>query len=138
MSTSNKDLFGFGPFVLDKSERLLLRDGIPVQLTLKAFYTLVVLVESSGHVVNKDELMRKVWPDTFNGENTLASNISSLRKAMGTEDQLIETVPKIGYRFAGPVTRIASRSERQSGVDEGSALTTSGQPPDSPDRGEAA
>src|SRR5262249_43746254 len=107
MSRSNNDLLEFGPFILNKAERLLVRDGTPIQLTLKAFDTLVVLVESSGHVVNKDELMRKVWPDTFIGENTLASNISSLRKAMGAEGQLIETVPKIGYRFAGPVTRIA-------------------------------
>src|SRR5215471_298427 len=107
MSTPNTDLYRFGPFVLDKTERLLLRDGAPIQLTLKAFDTLVVLVESSGHVVNKDELMSKVWPDTFIGDNTLASNISYLRKAMGAEGQFIETVPKIGYRFGAPVTRLA-------------------------------
>jgi DNA-binding winged helix-turn-helix (wHTH) protein/TolB-like protein/tetratricopeptide (TPR) repeat protein len=106
MSTLYTHLYRFGPFVLDKAERLLLRDGAPIQLTLKAFDTLVVLVESSGHVVNKDELMSKVWPDTFIGENTLASNISYLRKAMGAEGQFIETVPKIGYRFCASVSRI--------------------------------
>src|SRR5262249_32020549 len=106
MSTPYTHLYRFGPFVLDKAERLLLRDGAPIQLTLKAFDTLVVLVESSGHVVNKDELMSKVWPDTFMGENTLAINISYLRKAMGAEGQFIETVPKIGYRFCASVPRI--------------------------------
>src|SRR5262249_54068685 len=127
MSEANNHLLQFGPFVLDKAERLLLRDGAPVQLTLKAFDTLVVLVESSGHVVNKEELMRKVWPDTFIGENTLASNISSLRKALGGEGQLIETVPKIGYRFAGPVTRIASRPSTQAhAAAQPSGATTSG------------
>src|SRR5262249_39022018 len=127
MSISNNDLFGFGPFVLDKAERLLLRDGAPIQLTLKAFDTLVVLVESSGHVVNIEELLRKVWPGTFIGENTLASNISSLRKALGAEGQLIETVPKIGYRFAARVTRIASHTEElTNAAAQPSGATTSG------------
>src|SRR5262249_29382977 len=138
MSTSNNALFGFGPFVLDKAERQLLRDGAPIQLTLKAFDTLVVLVESSGHVVNKEELMRKVWPDTFIGDNTLASNISSLRKALGAEGQLIETVPKVGYRFAAPVTRITPHTEESPNAPvHPSGTTTSGQP-HSPDGTERA
>ena len=125
MSTPYTDLYRFGPFVLDKSERLLLRDGAPIQLTLKAFDTLVVLIESSGHVVNKDELMSKVWPDTFIGENTLASNISYLRKAMGAEGQFIETVPKIGYRFCASVSKITREgSDKARTANDGAGAAT--------------
>ena len=125
MSTPYTDLYRFGPFVLDKSERLLLRDGAPIQLTLKAFDTLVVLIESSGHVVNKDELMSKVWPDTFIGENTLASNISYLRKAMGAEGQFIETVPKIGYRFCASVSRVTRDGAGAATADPAALVDTS-------------
>src|SRR5262249_27051612 len=138
MSEANNHLLQFGPFVLDKAERLLLRDGAPVQLTLKAFDTLVVLVESSGHVVNKEELLRKVWPDSFVGENTLASNISSLRKALGAEGQLIETVPKIGYRFSARVNRIAPHTEKPANAAaQPSGATTSGHLHNSDAAGEA-
>jgi len=57
----------FGPFRLDVTERVLLREGKPVQLTLKAFDTLLVLVERRGHIVEREELMKTVWPDSFGG-----------------------------------------------------------------------
>ncbi|MDQ3753762.1 MAG: winged helix-turn-helix domain-containing protein [Acidobacteriota bacterium] len=65
----------FGPFLIDTREGLLWRDGTPVPLTPKAFATLVALVEQSGHVVSKDELLRQVWPDSFVEENNLSQNI---------------------------------------------------------------
>jgi len=82
---------------------MLMRDGEPVPLTPKALETLLVLVENSGHVLHKDELMKKLWPDTFVEEANLAVNISSLRKTLGEKPnggQYIETVPRRGYRFA--------------------------------------
>src|SRR5215216_6595191 len=97
----------FGPFVVDTREGLLLRDGRPVQLTPKAFETLVALVENSGHCIGKEELMRRVWPDSFVEENNLSQNISQLRRALQAEGEggapYIETVPRRGYRFKSPV-----------------------------------
>ena len=63
-----------------------------------------VLVEAGGRVVEKDELIRRVWPDSFVGDNSLARNISVLRKALG--EQVIETLPKKGYRITIPVSRV--------------------------------
>ena len=75
-----------------------------IPLTPKAFDTLVVLVRNSGHVVEKDELLKEVWPDTFVEEGVLAVNVAAIRKALndGEEGQsYIETVPRRGYRFVG-------------------------------------
>ena len=96
----------FGGFRLDAAEGLLLRDGEPVPLTPKAFDTLVALVEQSGHVLGKDELMRRVWPEQFVEENNLSQNISLLRKALQRAGAAgyIETVPRRGYRFVAPVS----------------------------------
>lgn len=96
-----KHIYEFGPFRLDPAERLLLRAGKPVPLTPKAFDTLLALVEESGHLVKKDDLMKRVWPGTFVEEVNLAQNISALRRALNTNgEQYIETVPKIGYRLS--------------------------------------
>lgn len=103
--TSKARVWEFGPFRLDESERLLLRDGAPVPLTPKVFDTLVALVERSGHLIDKEELVEKLWPDTFVEVGTLTRNVSDLRKALG-EENYVETVPKRGYRFVAPVTEI--------------------------------
>jgi DNA-binding winged helix-turn-helix (wHTH) protein/tetratricopeptide (TPR) repeat protein len=106
MSKSLQSCYEFGPFRLNASERLLLRDGQPVPLPPKVFDTLLVLVQSSGHLVEKDELMTKLWPDTFVEEATLARNISDLRKALCEDTgqhKYIDTVPKRGYRFVAGV-----------------------------------
>src|SRR5215207_707719 len=99
--------YTFGPFALDAREGALLREGRPVPLTPKAFETLVALVERSGHCLGKEELMRRVWPDSFVEENNLSQNISQLRRALQTEGaeaaQYIETVPRRGYRFNATV-----------------------------------
>jgi DNA-binding winged helix-turn-helix (wHTH) protein/TolB-like protein/Tfp pilus assembly protein PilF len=99
-------LYEFDNFRMDVAERSLLRNGTPVQLTPKAFDTLLVLVMRSGHLVEKDELLKEIWPDTFVEEATLAQNISTLRKVLGQDGsghQYIETVPKRGYRFISSV-----------------------------------
>src|SRR5437870_4209722 len=109
MSKPLQSCYEFGPFRLNASERLLLRDGQPVPLPPKVFDTLLALIGNPGHLVAKDELMSRLWPDTFVEEATLARNISDLRKALGQssgEATFIETVPKAGYRFVARVTQV--------------------------------
>src|SRR5215510_4649316 len=91
----------FGVFRVDPAERLLFKEDREVSLTPKVFDTLLVLLENSSHVLTKQELMRKVWPDSFVEENNLAQNISTLRKILG--ENYIQTIPKRGYRFVGDV-----------------------------------
>jgi pimeloyl-ACP methyl ester carboxylesterase/DNA-binding winged helix-turn-helix (wHTH) protein len=93
----------FGSFLLDIAERRLLRNGEDVRLRGKAFETLSVLVENSGRLVRKDELMRAIWPDTSVEENNLDHCISQIRKILGKNEDLIETVPRQGYRFKAPI-----------------------------------
>jgi pimeloyl-ACP methyl ester carboxylesterase/DNA-binding winged helix-turn-helix (wHTH) protein len=105
-SKQARRFYAFDGFRLDVGERVLFGERGVVPLTPKAFDTLLVLVENSGHVIGKEELMRKVWPDSFVEENNLAQNISMLRKALGEDgggQKYIETVPKRGYRFAAGV-----------------------------------
>jgi TolB-like protein/DNA-binding winged helix-turn-helix (wHTH) protein/Flp pilus assembly protein TadD len=102
----SQTVYKFGPFRLDTSERLLFRDDQAVPLTPKAFETLLVLVRRSSHLATKDELLREIWPDSFVEESTLAKNIFTLRKALGSQADgadYIETVPKLGYRFVAAV-----------------------------------
>ena len=97
----------FDVFRVDAQERLLLKENREVPLTPKVFDTLLVLLENSGHVLTKKELMQQVWPDSFVEENNLAQNISILRKALGEGgEQYIQTVPKRGYRFVGNVQAV--------------------------------
>jgi len=101
-------LYEFGPFRLDPGERMLTRGDLKLALTPKAFDTLLALVENNRHVVTKEELMNRVWPDIYVEETNLAQHISMLRKVLGERPgggQYIETVPKRGYRFAVPVSK---------------------------------
>jgi len=105
MSSRDKQLYEFGPFRIDTVERLLFRGNEMIPLTPKATDTLLALVASSGRVLEKDELIKMVWPDSFVEEGGLTQNISSLRKVLGGtsgEFQYIETIPKRGYRFVVP------------------------------------
>ena len=100
------DSYEFGRFRVDAGERVLLRDGVDVALTQKAFDVLLALVERSGRVVGKEELMRRVWPDSFVEEGNLSQNIYTLRKILGADADgkpYIQTVQRRGYRFAGEV-----------------------------------
>ncbi|HEX8723106.1 MAG TPA: transcriptional regulator, partial [Pyrinomonadaceae bacterium] len=107
MSSPFRHLYEFGPFRLDATERVLLRDGGTVRLTPKEFDTLLALVRGGGRVMSKEELLKEIWPDTFVGEATLAQNVFTLRRALGEAEggaPFIETVPRRGYRFAVKVT----------------------------------
>jgi len=107
-----KNLYEFGSFRLDTEERTLLREGKPLRLTPKDYEILLALVERSGRITEKDELMRKVWPDSFVGEENLARHVSTLRKTLRENSdgpKYIETVPKRGYRFIADVRTIAIR-----------------------------
>ena len=99
-------LYEFGPFRLDPIERTLLRGNEIVPLTAKAFDTLYLLVRNSGHVLEKDEMIRALWPDTFVEEGSLSNNIFLLRKALGENPSFIETVPRRGYRFVGAALQL--------------------------------
>lgn len=98
--------YEFGKYRIDAAERLLHRGDELISLPPKAIDTLLVLVVNAGRMVDKSELMKAVWPDTFVEEGALTRNISMLRKALGDSgDQAvyIETIPKRGYRFVAPV-----------------------------------
>src|SRR5215470_918434 len=110
MSRQPLHLLEFGRFRLDQTERLLFQDGTPVFLSPRLFDTLIILVENSGHVVEKDHLMQKVWADVAVEENNLAQNISALRRILGdtlADPKFIETIPKRGYRFIAPVRDVS-------------------------------
>jgi len=103
--------YQFGPFRLDARERRLSRGAEVISLRLKVFDTLLVLVENAGRLVTKQELLDAVWPETTVEENNLNHNVSVLRKALGeraTGQQYIETVPRVGYRFAAAVETLAT------------------------------
>ena len=89
-------------YLLDVEERRLVRGNDEVRLRGKLFDTLRVLVENSGRLVRKDELMRAVWPDSVVEENNLDHCVSRLRKLLHPA-RFIETVPRHGYRFVGEV-----------------------------------
>src|SRR6185312_4841090 len=93
----------FGPFRFDGIQHLLFRDGEVVPLSRKASHMLLVLLENQGRLVEKDVLMRRVWPDSFVEESNLAVHISQLRKILSEEGCpcRIETIPRHGYRFIG-------------------------------------
>ncbi|HEU0177785.1 MAG TPA: winged helix-turn-helix domain-containing protein [Blastocatellia bacterium] len=137
MNRQPNPIYEFGPFHLDAAEQLLLRDGAAVPLTPKAFDLLLALVERHGHLLEKDELLKKVWPDTFVEEANLASNISQLRKALGDGEnghRYIETAPKRGYRFVANVKKVEEEDTGQiiqeppgmRSLTEGDVLTAGG------------
>jgi len=106
MGEQESHFYEFGRFRLDAGERVLLRDREPVPLTPKVFDILLALVEQGGHIVEKDDLMKRVWPDSFVEEGNLTQNVSLLRKALGENSggsQFIETVARRGYRFVATI-----------------------------------
>jgi DNA-binding winged helix-turn-helix (wHTH) protein len=107
---STTELYEFGPYRLEPAERKLSRNNEPIALTPKAFDTLVLLVRNSGHLLEKDELIRTLWPDSFVEEGNLSNNVFALRKALGEDPQYIETIPKRGYRFVGAVRQLPCSS----------------------------
>src|SRR5580692_302402 len=105
-----KHFYEFGEYRVDPEERILFRGEDPIPLPPKAFETLLILVQNSGHLVTKDDLMKTVWPDTFVEESNLSQYIFVLRKALGESAQdarSIVTVPGRGYRFVEKVRQVA-------------------------------
>ena len=108
------NVYEFGPFRLEASERRLLRGHKVVPLTAKVFDMLLLLVQNDGHLVNKGELMTRLWPGSIVEENNLTVNMSILRKALGESPsryEYIETVQKRGYRFIADVNTINNRAD---------------------------
>jgi len=106
MSSPGKEIYVFGDFRLHPAEHLLTRQGQPVSLAPKVFDTLVILVQNAGQLITKDDFIKQLWPGVFVEEVALAQNISQLRRALGgnaDDVQVIQTVPKRGYRFTLPV-----------------------------------
>jgi TolB-like protein/Flp pilus assembly protein TadD len=113
MSKRAEHFYEFGRFRLDPAQRLLLRDGDLVPLTPKVFDLLLLLVENSGQLIEKDELMRSIWPNAFVEESSLTKNISLLRKLLNEcpdSGARIETLSKRGYRLMGEVHLTANES----------------------------
>ena len=103
-----QEIYQFGPFRFDPAEHTLLSDNRAVALTPKALETLKLLVQNSGRLVKKEEIIAHVWPDTIVEESNLNVIIHALRKALGDdpgESKYIETVAKRGFRFVGEVTK---------------------------------
>jgi len=106
---NNNLCYEFGPYQLDPGKRTLTRDGEGIPLTPKATEILIVLVKHAGQLVEKDELLKEVWPDTFVEEANLSQNVFTLRRALGddrAEPKYIETVAKRGYRFLASVKAV--------------------------------
>jgi DNA-binding winged helix-turn-helix (wHTH) protein/TolB-like protein/Tfp pilus assembly protein PilF len=103
MMGDHRHQYAFGPFLLNPAEHELLRSGQPISLSPKTFDVLVVLVENRGRLLEKEELIRAVWHDTFVEEGNLCVTISLLRKAFSDEQGYIQTVSKHGYRFVAEV-----------------------------------
>ena len=113
MSQPTKQLYEFGPFRLDPVERLLYGDGEVAPLTAKIFDILLVFVRNRGRTLEKEEMMREVWPGQFVEEGNLTRNVSTLRKALGESPdgaRYIVTVPGRGYRFVVEVREVAAEN----------------------------
>jgi DNA-binding winged helix-turn-helix (wHTH) protein/Tol biopolymer transport system component len=122
---NGKRFYEFGPYRIDPNRNLLLRGGEPIPLTSKAFEVLLVLVEQGDQTISKDQLMRKLWPDTFVEEANLTKHISMVRKALGETAQdhrYILTLPGRGYRFAEKVLTISDEEADLASIFEGESL----------------
>ena len=101
--------FRLGPFVLDAAAKLLLQDNTPVALGERGVAVLLALVRRAGQLVTKGQLMTEAWNSLAVEESNLTVQISSLRRALGTVPgggEWIETMPRRGYRFRGPVSEV--------------------------------
>jgi DNA-binding winged helix-turn-helix (wHTH) protein len=108
MPSGTIDSYEFGPYRLDARRRVFMHDDRVVPLPPKTFDLLLLLVQSDGRALSKQELMHALWPDTFVEEANLTFQISTLRKAFGNGAEWIETLPKHGYRLAGIVRPISN------------------------------
>ena len=111
LSNSDQIRYEFGPFVLDPQEQRLTRDGVSLSLAPKDFEILLALVRRAGRLVEKEELVKDVWPDdSFVEEANVSRRVYAVRRALGVTENgesYIETVPKRGYRFLPEVQEIS-------------------------------
>jgi DNA-binding winged helix-turn-helix (wHTH) protein/Tfp pilus assembly protein PilF len=113
MSMTTGGIFQFGEFQIDARARTLRRENTPVALKFRAFDLLLYLVQNSGKVLARDELIKNVWPDAFVDENSLAQSISSLRRALEEkpgDNSYIVTLPGRGYQFVAAVKIVVQES----------------------------
>jgi WD40 repeat protein/DNA-binding winged helix-turn-helix (wHTH) protein len=113
MNGRTEAFYEFAGFRLDVAKRILIRQGEPVVLTPKVFDTLLFLVENNGRILEKGELMKALWPESFVEEGNLSQNIFVLRKVLGDDrngNSFIQTIPRRGYRFVAAVRRIEGRA----------------------------
>src|SRR5262245_56908790 len=111
MSLLINHCYRFGEFTLDAAPKVLLSQGKPLLLAPKVLETLLTLVQNSGRIVEKQELMTRLWPETFVEESNLTYSIVQLRKTLSDDarrPRYIETVPKRGYRFIADVEEVLS------------------------------
>jgi DNA-binding winged helix-turn-helix (wHTH) protein len=108
VAQDTNEIYELGPFRISVGERVLRREDRIVPLTPKCFDTLLVLARHGGSVVEKQMLMREVWPDSFVEESNLSQNVFVLRKTLGETPegaQYIQTIPKRGYRLVVPAAQ---------------------------------
>jgi TolB-like protein/DNA-binding winged helix-turn-helix (wHTH) protein/tetratricopeptide (TPR) repeat protein len=119
-------LLGFGPFVLDVAQRVLLRGGEPLRLAPRDIDLLIVLVRQAGRIVEKDELLATIWAGRVVEEGNIARHVTTLRHALGDPTdapRYIATVPKRGYRFVAPVTIVDGGSRQRAASASAAALS---------------
>jgi Tol biopolymer transport system component/DNA-binding winged helix-turn-helix (wHTH) protein len=106
---ASRRCYQFGPFVADCRKRLLWRENVVIPLTPKAFEILATLIETRGRLIEKDELVKRVWGDVAVEDATLARHISTLRRALDERPEqhtYIVTVPGRGYEFVAAITEL--------------------------------
>jgi DNA-binding winged helix-turn-helix (wHTH) protein/quercetin dioxygenase-like cupin family protein len=118
MSAGSVVAYRFGPFLLNLGRGCLQQAGIDLDLRPKSFEVLKYLVERSGNLASKDELVGSVWPDVFVSDDSLAQCIRDIRKLLDDDDQrFVRTVPRRGYMFVAEVTPLEKVPEEVSGDD---------------------
>jgi Tol biopolymer transport system component/DNA-binding winged helix-turn-helix (wHTH) protein len=110
VDADSRNCYSFGQYCLDADKYVLTKDGQPIQLTPKQFEILLMFVQNAGKVLRKDELLKTVWPDSYVEENNLTQTVFHLRRVLGdneTNEKLIQTIPRVGYRFVAVVKNAA-------------------------------
>src|SRR4029450_889513 len=100
MSSLSGHIHRFSDFTIDIEQKVLLRGGKAIPIAPKVFETLLALVENHGRIVLKEELMKRLWPDTFVEESNLTFNIQQLRKSLGDKASspiYLQIIPRRGF-----------------------------------------
>src|SRR4030095_9095636 len=126
--TQTGEIYTFGPFRLEVTARTLTREGDPITMTAKAFDTLVVLLRHRDHVVDTEQLVKLVWPDTYVSDDSLTHSVSVLRRVLGDDSAqpvYIVTIPRRGYRFTAPVHAQVTFAETQANTNVDAPIASS-------------